>query len=204
MDECDGLENRRCMKASKGSNPLFSLSESWLSGLKQVERRMILVKEWKPIEGYEGNYEISNYGSVRNVISGRELKALPLRKGYLSVNLSKNGKVKRFTIHRLVAKHFLYVTDPDSMVVNHINGNKQDNNLGNLEWTTIKMNTIHAVETGLFKIKGVDNPMSKLSEQDILDIRTLYKKGYYLREIAPQFNVSEVTISNVVNYKTYN
>ena len=66
------------------------------------------------------------------------------------------------------------------------------------------MNTIHAVETGLFKIKGVDNPMSKLSEQDILDIRTLYKKGYYLREIAPQFNVSEVTISNVVNYKTYN
>lgn len=162
-----------------------------------------MVQQWREIEGYEGNYEVSNYGSVRNVSSGRELKGLPLKKGYLSVNLSKNGKVKRFTIHRLVARHFISVTDPDLTVVNHINGNKQDNNFTNLEWTTTRLNTIHAIETGLFKIRGVDSPMSKLSEQDVVAIRALYKEGYYLREIAPQFNVSTRTISSVVNNKTY-
>jgi hypothetical protein len=102
---------------------------------------------WKPIEGYEGLYEVSNLGEVRRV-GGSVLKPQNDSHGYSSVSLSKYGKRISKKIHRLVAKAF--VPNPaEHMVINHINGDKRNNAVENLEWTTPRANNQHAWDNGL-------------------------------------------------------
>lgn len=112
--------------------------------------------EWRPIKGYEGIYEISNTGSVRNLRSDPKNRTYPYKilvpgktvKGYQFVFLSVNGKAKNRMIHRLVAETF--IPNPDGLPeVNHIDGNKENNRVNNLEWCTRKDNLKHAVDIGL-------------------------------------------------------
>lgn len=99
---------------------------------------------WRDIEGYEGLYQVSNLGKVRslrykNRDEVRELFLKPHNRGYLQVELYKDGKGKTFTVHRLVAKAFVegYA---ENKVVNHIDENKQNNVSTNLEWCTMLYN----------------------------------------------------------------
>lgn len=102
---------------------------------------------WKPVEGYEGLYEVSDQGEVRR-IGGSLLKPQNESHGYASVSLSKNGKRVSKKIHRLVANAF--VPNPDGCkVINHIDGNKKHNPASNLEWTTSSANNQHAWDHGL-------------------------------------------------------
>lgn len=105
---------------------------------------------WKDIIGYEGLYQISNLGQVKR--DGRILKQNLDGRGYLGLALSKNGKAKTNRIHKLVAWHFVGGFN-EGLQVNHIDGNKQNNKSTNLEWVTHKENAIHAVNTGLTKLK---------------------------------------------------
>lgn len=99
---------------------------------------------WKDIAGYEGLYQISNYGNIRNS-KGRLLKYYENHKGYYKVGLNKNGKNSKFRVHRLVAQ--MFIPNPHEYPqVNHIDGNKQNNNVTNLEWCTNTENQIHAVK----------------------------------------------------------
>lgn len=99
---------------------------------------------WKPVEGYEGLYEVSNEGRVRslNYNRTREIRILRpdiTKKGYLKVGLCKNGKQKKFLVHRLVAQAF--VPNIFSLnEVNHINEVKTDNRVENLMWCDTKEN----------------------------------------------------------------
>lgn len=120
---------------------------------------------WKDIEGYEGHYQVSNTGEVRSLPraveyvkgythrnDGRILEKVVLDNGvgkrYYIVSLSKDNKVKRYRIHRLVASAF--IPNPENKPqVNHIDGNKFNNNVENLEWVTVRENKLHAVYTGL-------------------------------------------------------
>lgn len=101
-------------------------------------------REWKPIEGYEGLYEVSNLGEVKSLNynrTGRE-KLLSLGKnryGYLYVQLSKNGFVKVFRINRLVYSTFVGEI-PEDMQVNHIDEDKENNRVDNLNLMTPKEN----------------------------------------------------------------
>lgn len=93
--------------------------------------------EWKTIQGYE-QYEVSNEGQVRNKKTGRILKPGNNR-GYLQVLLCKNGKQKWFLVHRLVA--IMWIPNPNGYpVVNHIDENKENNSVDNLEWCSYKYN----------------------------------------------------------------
>lgn len=88
---------------------------------------------WKDIEGYEGLYQVSNIGQVKSLISNKILKPAPTKDGYLTVILCKNGKKKHFRVHRLVAAAFLPNED-ELPEVDHINGDRADNRVCNLQW----------------------------------------------------------------------
>ena len=126
-----------------------------------------MIEEWRPIEGYEGLYEISSYGRVRSLDKyvksksesyrlhkGKVLSPEKNTRGYLSVVLSYNGKHKTITVHRLVAQAFL--PNPDNLPeINHKDEDKTNNNVTNLEWCDHKYNVnygtrnIRAKETAI-------------------------------------------------------
>ena len=113
---------------------------------------------WVDILGYEGLYQISNTGKVKSLNYKskknyhRELVLDINRYGYAQVHLSKNGHKKVYTVHRLVAKTF--IPNPDNFpVINHIDGNKLNNIVSNLEWCTSSYNTKHAIKNNLIKTK---------------------------------------------------
>lgn len=96
-----------------------------------------MLEIWRDIDGYEGKYQVSTWGRVRGT-SGI-LKPYENHKGYLKVGLQKNGKSNKHRVHRLVAEAFL--ENPKKLpMVNHIDGNKQNNSVTNLEWTTDEEN----------------------------------------------------------------
>ena len=100
---------------------------------------------------------------------------------------------KNFYAHRLVAKHFI-LNDKLLKEVNHIDGNKQNNNYSNLEWCTTQENTKHAINNGLSDAKGENHGNSKLTSENIIDIR-----GSKLspKELALKYNVCFQTISDI-------
>lgn len=120
---------------------------------------------WKDIKGFEGIYQISNKGNVRSLkreqldnlgrlvhYQGKTLTPQPNSNGYLRIELKANGKKERRFIHRLVALHFIENSNPDiNTVVNHIDNDYKNNNAENLEWTTYKGNTQHAIKSGKMK-----------------------------------------------------
>lgn len=109
---------------------------------------------WKDINGYVGLYKISNKGIVKSLPKIRYLKDKILVQDFTScyarVRLFSNGKGKFLLVHRLVALNFLENKNNKTQV-NHIDGNKRNNNLENLEWTTKSENSRHAWRTGLME-----------------------------------------------------
>lgn len=117
-----------------------------------------MTEEWKPIKGL--HYEVSSLGNVRNSESYKSISQLDKnREGYIRVNLFSNGKKKRYFIHRLVAEAF--IPNPENKPqVNHKDGNKQNNELSNLEWVTNSENQLHSYyilknKTGFAHGKGI-------------------------------------------------
>lgn len=110
---------------------------------------------WKDIKEYEGLYQVSNYGNIKSFKrKTRNLKPYKTYRGYYGIKLCKNHQTKQFFVHRLVAEAF--IPNPyNKPQVNHINGNKTDNNIVNLEWATSSENIIHAYSTGLSKGKAI-------------------------------------------------
>ena len=94
---------------------------------------------WAPVNGFEGLYEISNLGRVKNCRFNK-LKKSRIRSGYYSVTLFKDGELKSLSIHRMMADAFI---NNKKECVNHIDGNKLNNNLSNLEWVSYRENAVH-------------------------------------------------------------
>ena len=119
---------------------------------------------WKDIEGYEGLYQVSNMGRVKSFKwnkDGRIMKIKKDRHGYHEISLCINNIPKFWRTHRLVALTFLPNTE-NKRTVNHIDGNKLNNRLENLEWTTHGENISHAYRTGLNEARtGLKNTQFK-------------------------------------------
>jgi len=100
---------------------------------------MLLFEEFRDIKNYEGLYEVSNLGRIRNKKTGRILKPLKNTNGYLRLDLCKNGIRRAAKVHRLVAEAF--IPNPQNLpCVNHKDENKINNCLDNLEWCTYEYN----------------------------------------------------------------
>lgn len=107
---------------------------------------------WKEIEGFNGDYLISNLGRVKSLKNNKESILKPFKSGggYYKVALSKNKMSKTLYIHRLVAKAF--IQNPENKPeINHIDGCKTNNQVTNLEWITHKQNIQHAYNAGLME-----------------------------------------------------
>ena len=154
------------------------------------------------------NYEISNLGRLKNTKTNKILKSTTDSNGYLGITISlgSRNKIKRVRIHRLVAEAF--IPNPNNLPqVNHIDGNKQNNKVDNLEWCDNRYNQLHAIDLGLKTfLKKENNPRSKLTEQDVDFILKHYKPrdpNYGTRGLARKFNVHHETIRQVLNKETW-
>lgn len=112
----------------------------------KTELEVTAVGNWKEVEGYE-QYLISDEGKLFSRKSGKLLKLQARNDGYIVAGITKNEKVKNVYIHRLVMKAFK--PEGEKETVNHIDGNKANNHVDNLEWCTYSENNQHAIKTGL-------------------------------------------------------
>lgn len=113
-----------------------------------------MTREWKPVIGFEGLYEVSNLGEVRGMVrsgcTGEILRGFIDKGGYKVVTLYNHQKHKHMKVHRIVAMAFIE-NNEHKRTVNHIDGNKLNNRVENLEWATHSENHRHAYRTGLKK-----------------------------------------------------
>lgn len=174
-------------------------------------------EKWKSVYGYEGFYEVSNFGKVRSVErfikypngfkykkKSKKRKLTKNNSGYLTVSLFRQNKEKRFLVHRLVARAFCKEYN-QSKVVNHIDGDRLNNNAANLEWCEHWENIKHGKSVLKSEGKLIDiNKNQKLNDFDVLYIRDFYRRKILnCVEIAKLFKVNYSTIRDVVKYKNY-
>lgn len=150
------------------------------------------MKEWKKITGYS-NYEINEKGQVRNSSTRQVIKPTENYCGYLRVGLRKAGKSRTILLHRLVAISFIE-NQNELPEVNHIDGNKLNNHVSNLQWCTRNQNMAHASESGLLKVRKSRGP---ISESDARLIRGLCLQGVTAKKIAERFNCSLQSVYNI-------
>ena len=170
-------------------------------GLEDLENEI-----WADIEGYEGDYQESNYGRTKSFKykTPRIIVLMMNHKGYLYVHLCQKSNSERYFIHNLVAQCF--VPNPKNKPeINHEDGIKFNNYFENLKPSTRTENIHHTFKTGLQK-EGVDYPSAKLTEEQVRKIRSSYIKDdseFGTIGLAKKYKVSTSTIWNIVNFKSY-
>jgi len=161
------------------------------------------MEKFRKIKGYE-NYLISDRGRVFNFKFKKFLKPGKDGRGYLLVVLCKNGVRKTLKVHRLVANTF--IPNPENKpTVNHIDSDRTNNFVSNIEWATYSENNKHAYDNGLQKpLKGEKHGRAKLSEDQVLEIRRIFATGEYTKTaLGKMFGVSGRLIGYIVNRKRW-
>lgn len=164
-----------------------------------------MIEQWKDIIGYEGHYQVSNFGRVKSLKGGIEkiLKDPVGSRGYRKVSLIKNGKTKTPVVHRLVMISFIGKSD---LICNHINADKTDNRLENLEYCTHRENTIHGLMLGNIR-QGERTSWSKLKSHQVKRIKDILRncnveRGYW-QKLARATGIPYTAIANIKYNNTW-
>ena len=164
----------------------------------------------KDVPGFENLYMALTNGQIWSYTKRCYMSQFKDKRGYMNVELYKDGKTYHSKVHRLVLSAF--VPQPKGKdQVNHIDGIKNNNNLNNLEWVTGKENMQHSFSMGLEKgRKGEEHNMAKLTNEDVLTIRKLYAGGitdsgkkYSQRELARMYGLRQSTIWGILHRKNW-
>lgn len=158
------------------------------------------METWKILSKYP-KYSVSNLGNIKNNQTGKYIKPKKTKTGYLQVGLYLNKKQIHQYIHRLVAIEFIGYRE--GLTVNHIDGDKSNNKLDNLEWLTMGDNTRHAIEIGLIDKKGEKCNFAKLTESQIIEIKHKLAQGITGVELSKEYAVSRALISMIKNNKRW-
>lgn len=171
---------------------------------------------WKPVPGYEEEYEAADIGLIRSrprngtTSEFHILRPEKTRQGRLQVTLSKGNARTRFRIHQLIA--ITFIPNPElKPEINHKDGNPLNNNVENLEWCTKSENAKHAIKRKL-RNTGEKHSQAKLKNSQVLQIKLIYQQGknmlsdyrdnYSQVALAKRFGVTQATISAIVLGKT--
>ena len=170
-----------------------------------------MIEEWKDVVGFDDYFKISNFGNVYSKRTNRILSTTITKRGYVTLSTKiggRSGKSYNFRIHRLVAEAF--IDNPEMYKqVNHIDCNKTNNNVSNLEWCSQEQNTEHAIINNLLTVEhlhqgNIDNRL--LTDTDVMYIRCNFKKNdrtFGCRALARKFHVSRDTIYHVLDMTRY-
>ena len=176
---------------------LQNINKELTKQLEEAERPQGIERD---VVGYEGLYSVDIFGTIRNLLSGKVIEHYINEFGYHNVYLYKDGEKKGKRVNRLVAMAF--IPNPlNKPQVNHIDGDKNNNNVWNLEWVTNKENSIHAGKTGLYgngAVKIVETGeifpnVSSLARFLEVDRSNIYKclqgkrnkvRGYHFEKVA--------------------
>lgn len=144
---------------------------------------------WKEIDDMD--YEVSSQGRVRHKYTKRVRKLELHDNRYLRIKLHK----KNYRVHRLVGLYF--IPNPDNKPeINHIDGNKQNNHIDNLEWVTVEENNRHALECGLIQ--------RSLTEQEVIKIyEECWVNQKRVKDIADEYDVSDMIVYSIRNKRCY-
>jgi len=174
---------------------------------------------WLDIPGYKNYYQVSDRGHIKSLsrwekglrtkrIQEKILKSIVSTKGYLQVGLYKNNSMTIYQVHRLVLLTF-QGDCPEGLQVNHIDGNRKNNNLENLEYVTPSENLLHSFNILGRKGFGIgscgeSHGSSKLTDQEVKKIRSKYSKETVTRrELAGKYGVSVSTITQIISRKLW-
>ena len=178
---------------------------------------------WKNVISYETFYQVSDFGNIRsldrivnklNGISymrkGKLCKQSKSNLGYMTIGFTVNNKKVNKYVHRLVAEAFITNMN-DYPQVNHIDCDKTNNRMYNLEWCTNSQNHIHASKNGLNKLhlhrvvySGEENGRSLLTKKQVLEIKQRYiPYKYSAKKLSKEYNVSESCITHILNNKSW-
>lgn len=151
------------------------------------------------------NYYARDDGTIYSETSNKILSPQLDKNGYEKVQMmSTDGKRHRYSVHRLILENFNPIDDMDKMQVNHIDGNKRNNRLSNLEWVTNYENTQHAIQNKLRDTTGENNPSAKLTKEDIYNIVELFQKQFSCAAISKMYGVNASTIERIKRRESWN
>lgn len=159
---------------------------------------------WKDLQGHENQYQISNTGRLRT--KPKIINGWVNNSGYRCYTLSRSNKKTSFLAHRLVASTF--IREPKlGEQVNHLDGDKSNNSVDNLEWTTHRENHRHAWETGLHKGKAdthYRNKQSNLTWDIVNRMRELYyEENWSINKIKDKFDLKYTHVYKIVSFLTW-
>lgn len=177
-----------------------------------------MVEEWRDVPGIPF-LQVSDLGRVKSMARVREgvRNGKPYRSAWpetiLAPSLTENGywhtaimvagKRRKHLVHRLIGMAFIegYTA---GMTINHVNGDKKDNRLANLEWASLAENSAHAWRTGLVNLRGENQPTSKLTYKQVRIIREFLRNGVSCYKLATLCGVSDSLIAMIRDGKRWN
>ena len=164
----------------------------------QFTTKEIESEEWRDVISYESLYQVSNLGRVRRLANSPKCKTTRILKlqfnenGYLVIMLCKASRVKLHQVHQIVAEAFIGPA-PEGKEVNHLDHNRANPRLENLEYCTHKQNAQYAAKCGRYH----KYPRRKLTSSDVLAIRQMLIEGNSIPTVAERFNVSKGAITGI-------
>lgn len=172
----------------------------------------LTTEEWRPVLGYEGLYEVSELGRIRRLtfVNGTTNHTYPTPRvippkakgrGYVSVNLHRDGRSSTRTVHRVVAEAF-HGPKPDGTECAHLNGVRHDNRAVNLRWVSRKENHSHKWLHGTQQA-GERHGQSKLKRAQVAAMLMMHESGATIPEIMAVFDEEHGTIWCIVNRKSW-
>lgn len=157
--------------------------------------------DWTPLKGYEESYLINKSGQVYSIKYKKIMKQSINKWGYATMGIYKNKKRFNVRVNRLVASTF--IPNPENLEqVNHIDGNKLNDHVSNLEWCSRLDNMRHASKNGIMA-SADRNGKSKLTTENVLDIVKMFSMDISCQEIADYYKVDRSTISCIKRGKSW-